>query len=699
MRMLGLLITLLVPTGLWAQGAATLVADQVTLNDQEQLIASGNVEVLYEGNRLTATQILYDRTSDQLIITGPIVIRAADGTVLLADRGEMDPQLENGILQGARIVLDQQLQLAANQIDRREGRYSQLYKTVVTSCKVCGDQAPLWDIRAERVVHDTTERQLYFTNATFRVRGVPLLWLPRMRLPDPSLDRATGFLIPEQRNTTQLEFGIKIPYFITLGDYRDITLTPYLSSETTTLEVIYRQNFVAGSFTAEGAISDDTLEDENRSYIFAEGTFDLGNDVQLNFDIEAVSDPAYLVDYGYSDKDRLDSEISLLRVTDSTLTQTRLTYYQTLRDDESNASLPPIVADARYEARVRPGFGGTLTFESSLDMAYRYSDVDGDAGRDVIRGGVRGGWERDWVLSGGFVGQVEAGLSTDIYDVADDSSFPETDLRVVPQVGGTLRWPLGRQGSNGTSHLIEPTVSLSWTDSYGNTPPNEDSTRSELDQGNLFDLSRFTGEDAVETGGQAAIGVSWTRLGASGMDTTLSFGRVYRDNAQPDFTVSSGLEERKSDWLIGAQVMVAGGFLFDARGLFDETSDVNRADARIAWQNEDITLSAAYIWQDDDVTEDRDDVISEWTLDGTFQLTDAWAVSLDARYDVAADRPVRGGIGIEWQNECVTIDVSASRRYTSSSTVDPTTTYGLSGSITGFSAGRASAGLAAGCRN
>lgn len=699
MRFLTLFLALLLPTGLLAQGAATLVADQVTLNDQEQLIASGNVEVLYEGNRLAATQILYDRASDQLIITGPIVIRTADGTVLLADRGELDPQLENGILLGARIVLDQQLQLAANQIDRRDGRYSQLYKTVVTSCQVCGDQAPLWDIRAERVVHDTTERQLYFTNATFRVRGVPLLWLPRMRLPDPSLERANGFLIPRPRNTTQLGLGLKLPYFITLGDYADVTVTPYVSSETRTLELSYRQNFVTGSISAEGAVSDDTLEDQNRSYIFAEGQFDVGRDFQLRFDIEAVSDPAYLVEYGYSDKDRLDSEISLLRVTDTTLTQTRLTYYQTLRDDESNASLPPIVADARYEARVRPGFGGTLTFESSIDAAYRYSDVDGDAGRDVIRAGARGGWERDWVLPAGFVGRVEAGLRTDIYDVADDSNFPQTDLRVVPQLGGTLRWPLGRRGSNGTAHLIEPTVFLSWADSYGNTPPNEDSTRSELDQGNLFDLSRFTGEDAVETGSQAALGVSWTRLGTAGMNTVLSFGRVYRMDNQPDFTVSSGLEETRSDWLVGGQIAAPGGFLLDARGLFDDTAGVNRADARIAWQNEDITFAAAYIWQDEDLTEDRPDTISEWTLDGTFQLTDAWAVSLDARYDVAADRPVKGGIGIEWQNECVSIDVSVSRRYTSSSTVDPVTTYGLNGSITGFSAGRASAGLAAGCRN
>jgi len=118
--------------------------------------------------------------------------------------------------------LDQQLQLAAHQINRAEGRYSQLYKVAVTSCHVCDDRPPLWSIRAERVVHDTEERQLYFTNATLRLRDTPIFWLPRMRLPDPSLTRATGFLIPSLRTTDQLGTGLKTPYFIRLGDHRDV---------------------------------------------------------------------------------------------------------------------------------------------------------------------------------------------------------------------------------------------------------------------------------------------------------------------------------------------------------------------------------------------------------------------------------------------------------------------------------------------
>ena len=698
MRGFVILLMLWLPAAVKAQGAAALLADNVTLNGESQLVATGNVEVLFDGSRMTASQIVFDQPSDTLRIVGPIFIQAADGTLMTADRATLDPRLENGILQGARIVLDQQLLLVANQIDRREGRYSQLYKTSATSCRVCG-KPPLWEIRAERVVHDQQERQLYFSNATFRVRGVPIIWLPRIRLPDPTLERATGLLIPQQRNTTQLGFGIKLPYFITLGDSRDLTVTPYLAQETSTLELRYRQAFVNGDITVEGAVSDDTLIPQTRSYLFADGRFDLRNDYQLIFDIETTSDPAYLLDYGYSDKDRLDSAVQLLRVTDGALYDARLTYYQTLRDDEANASLPPIIADLTYQSSLEPAFGGILRYGTSFDLAYRYSDVDGDAGRDVSRAGAQGSWEKSWMLPFGAVADAQAALRTDVYFVGDDIAYEQEDLRVVPSAGVTLRWPLARANAGGASQLLEPTISLSWADSYGGTPPNEDSLRTELDRANLFAISRYAGEDRVESGAQVAAGITWSRFGAGGVSSMLSFGRILRDQAQEGFTATSGLDGRQSDWLLAGQITAPGGFLFDARSLWDAGQSLTVADSRIAWQNDWVSLGTNYIWLGPDADEGRSGTTSEWTLDAALSLNDVWTFEFDGRYDVAADQATRAGVGLQWKNECVTIDVSASRRFTSSTTVEPTTTFGISGTIGGFSTGRAAGGIATGCKN
>lgn len=699
MRALVLIFLLWFPQSSLAQGAATLVADGVRLNGQDQLIATGNVEVIFEGSRLTASEILYDRPSDTLQIKGPIFIRASDGTILTADTATLDPRLENGILQGARIVLDQQLQLVAAQIDRQQGRYSQLYKTSATSCRVCGNRPPLWEIRAERVIHDTEEQQLYFENATFRIRNVPVFWLPRMRLPDPSLSRSTGFLVPEQRNTTQLGSGIKVPYFITLGDSRDLTVTPYVSAETKTLELTYRQALTNGAISITGAVSDDTLTDDNRGYLFAEGDFDLSDGFQLAFDFETSSDPAYLLDYDYSGKDRLDSAVSLVRARPTDLFQSRLTYYESLREDENDTSLPPFIVELGYEAQLTPAIGGTLDYRASLDAAYRTNNTDGDEGRDVTRAGVAANWQNTWISSNGIVAEAALGAQVDLYLIDDDVAYETSDVRFVPDGSVTLRWPLASYNATGTTDVLEPTLYVGWAETFGAVPPNEDSTRSELDRANLFTVSRFAGEDAIQTGPQIAAGLTWTRFGVSGATSTLTFGRVIKQETNKDFTLSSGLDDTQSDWLLSGQVTTPDGFLFDARSLWADDGGLTVADSRIAWRNDRIGLAANYQWQTPDAAEGRPERISEWTLDGAFDVSKSWTLLADGRYDLAADRPVSAGLGVEWRNECVSIDVSVSRRYTSSSTVDPTTTFGLSGSIGGFSTGRAAGGIATGCGN
>ncbi len=692
-----LALFLLIPTFAASQGAATLVADNVVIAGQNQLIASGNIEVFYDGTRLSAAQITYNQTGDQLTITGPIVIKTSDGTIFTATAATLDPKLENGILRGARLVLNEQLQLAATQIDRSEGRYSQLYKVAVTSCQVCGNQAPLWEIRAEKIIHDEEAQQLYFTNTQFLIRGVPVMWLPKVRLPDPTLDRATGLLIPTFRTTDQLKTGFKLPYFIKLGDSRDLTLTPYLSSQTTTLEARYRQAFRNGEIEINAAASRDAIVNGNRSYVFASGTFDLARDYTLTFDAQSTSDDGYLLDYGYSEQDRLESSITLQRVSENALNQANLTYYQTLRDDEDNGSLPPIIGSFSYETRQSLAAGGTLTYTASGDMLYRPNDTVGNAGRDMSRIGAQVQWSRDWISTSGIVATAHAAVRSDYFSVQDGAASDDEGLRTTPSMGITFRYPLAATYGSGTQHLVEPTLALMWSNSYGITPTNEDSTRTELDQANLFSITHFAGDDAIETGFRAAAGVSWTRLGAKGAASTLTFGRLLRDTDSGDFNASSGLDGTSSDWLLAGQYTAPNGFHLEARTLFDDDASVTRAASRLGWDSDWIAMNAAYIWQAADATESRPDAVSEWTLDTTLMLTPTWSVSLDTRYDIANDRPATAGIGAIYTNECVVVDLSVSRRYTSSTTVEPSTSYGLSVTLNGFSAAGSNAGPQASC--
>jgi len=706
---LALWFGLLAPAGgLQAQELAMLTADRVTLAGDNTLIADGAVEVLYMGRRLRASRITYDATTDRLLIEGPIVLSDETGNFILASQADLAADLSEGVLTSARLVLNQQLQLAAAQMLRVGGRYTQLSDTVASSCQVCAaNPVPLWEIRARRVVHDQLAQQLYFDQAQLRVAGVPVFYLPHLRMPDPTLDRATGFLRPSLRTTSGLGSGVKLPYFIVMGPSRDLTLTPYVTTKGgRTLEARYRQAFPTGTVEVNGALSyDDLLPGKARGHLLASGGFDLPRGFDLSFHLETVSDPAYLLDYGISQKDRLDSRIEVSRARRNEYIAGRLIEFQSIRAGEDNATLPSLVGDMTFHRRFSGGpLGGEAGLQLQTHSHYRSStdplDTNGDGvadGRDLGRVSLRLDWRRNFVLPGGVLGSVQAQTAGDIYTIHQDAIYQGTTTRFDGAAAVELRWPWVATGRGGASHVIEPVVQLVASPKSSAALPNEDSALVEFDEGNLFSLNRFAGSDAYESGARANLGVSWTRYDPQGWTLGVTLGRVLRADDLGQFGPASGLDGRHSDWLAAAQLMLSDRFVMTNRLLFNDFLNLTKAELRMDLNHTRFGLGSSYVWMIADATENRPIDTSEIYLDTRFGLTPNWTAKTTARYDLVAARASDAGLGLEFRNECLTVDLSLSRRFTSSTSVEPTTDFGLAVSLLGFGSGTA-AGPARTCR-
>lgn len=681
-------------------GIAFLVADNVVVTDDGRLIADGNVEALYDGTRLWAERIVYDQENDTLEIEGPIRIDDGNGIVVLADDASLDSGLENGLLTGARLVLDQQLQLAAVQIARAEGRYSQLSKTTVTSCQVCGKNAvPLWSIRARRAIHDQEERQLYFDGAQFRVLDIPVMYLPRLRLPDPTLERARGFLFPSMRSTTELGTGVKVPYFLPLGDHADLTITPYISEETRTVELRFRRAFHNGDIEFNGAVTSDTLRPDGlRGYVFGEGKFDLPRDYVLKFDIELTSDEAYLSEYDYSGKDRLDSAISVTRAKRHEYFDASLINYNSLRDDELNARQPTIIPDISYERRYQldGSVGGELRMALNAHSYLRYSDED-ILGRDVTRATAEVTWLDRWTTTGGLQIGARAGLAVDQFWTEDDSSSDPSATSLTPSAALELRYPLLRSTSWGARQLLEPVAQIGWSGGSNPSVANDESLRQELDEGNLLDLSRFPAPDRRERGASVVTGLRFLHDDPRGWEAGLAVGRVFREIAHPDFTKSSGLNEAMSDWLVSAHFRHEDGLYLMGRTIVDDRGEVSKSEARGSWNNDLLDLGASFLILPSDEDEGRSERAAEWSFDGSYRLSRHWTASGDLRYDMADGRAVKAGLGMAYRNECIEANFSATRRFANSSNLDPSTSFGLTVTLKGFSTGGDAGGYSRTC--
>ncbi len=685
---------------------ATLLADQVTLSADDRLTASGGVVIWYQGARLVASRVIYDRASGSAVIEGPIHLTQPDQrgtqneTILIADSAQLDPNLQDGILRGARLVLARELQLAAREMRREDGgRLTTMENVVASSCQICAsDPVPLWEIRARRITHDAQARMLHFDQPQLRAFGLPVASLPWLSAPDPTVERMTGFLRPQFRTTSGLGFGIKLPYFVTLGDHADITLTPYVAaSRTATLEMRYRQAFSNGVMELNGAVSRDDIEPgQTRAYLFGAARFELPRGYMLGLQLQMAKDRAYLLDYDITDADRLWSGITLDRVARDRMLTARIGNYESLRDDEPDDITPSIVADALWQRRWQPQrLGGLASIEWSLH-AHRRSSGQDILGRDMARGSVSLDWQRSEILPMGVVGKVETQLNADFYRINQDSRYDDWVARVDPVLAAELRWPFARH-ADGVTQIIEPVAQIVWSPERDpeDEVPNEDSRLIEFDEGNLFSLDRFPGWDARESGFRANLGMGWTRIDPAGWSIGLTAGRVFRADADPAFAFTGPQGKKSSDWLLSANYQGSNGLAVVNRALFDDSFSISRNELRLGWLKPGLQLSAGYLWLDSDPREDRLEDVSELTTTAGWQMADGWWATAETRYDFTADRAQKAELGLEYRNECITVEMSVERRFTSTDTLRADTSFDLGIRLGGFGKQQAGPGTVA----
>ncbi len=677
------------PAGLLGQDMpATLLADSVSYDAQtETLTATGDVEVLYDGRLLRARALTYDAREEVIRAQGPITLTDGHGNVVIADEAELDADLRNGLIRGARLMIDDQLQLAATEVRRSQDRYSTLHRVVASSCTVCaGDSAPTWAVRATRVTQDEVTQRIYFDNATFEVMGFPVAWLPWLSVPDPRSTRASGFLTPEFRRSDIYGTGFRLPYYHVIGPSADATITPFLTTKGSVLvEGEYRRRFSRGGFDLWGVLAiNDGLGGHGRGAFATVGAFALERGFIADFDINIASDRSFLQQFDYSDADRLTSFASVHRTLAEEYVGFGALGFQSMRDDEPNDTVPLILPEFLYRrSTALPGGQGRVGMElEALGVTRR-------VGSDMLRMGGSVDWKGDWILPRGVLASATAVTNLDMYQVRDNPDVPDGELltRVVPIAAAEMRWPLVRYGGR-AAHVVEPIAQVVYSHAFGDTDmPNEDSRLPEFDETNLFSLNRFPGRDRYETGLRANLGMGYTRYDPAGWSLGFTIGRVVRADPEDDFSDGSGLAGRWSDYVAGVSVDTVAGLRVSNRALFDNDFTFRRNELGLRYETGRADFAATYTYfaQDDsnpvlgDVPE-----TNELFLEGRYRALPNWELRGLWRYDIKASESLRAGAGITYGNDCTEFDLSISRRFTSSDNVPPSTSIGFNVRLAGF---------------
>lgn len=657
-----------------------LVANSVTYDTNTgKVTADGAVEVYYGNRTLTADRLVYDSRTDRLEASGNIILRDPSGATVYADIAELDSQLRDGIVRGARgVIAGGTARLSAVEARRFDGRFNALSRAVYSPCDVCEeDPTPLWRIRARRIIHDEEERIIHYEDATFDVLGVPVAWLPYFQHPDPTVRRATGFLAPDFFSSTNYGYGVRIPFYVVIDDQSDFTFTPFLTTEEIPIGIAeYRRVFESGALSIAGsvAVSDFTGETELHGHIDTQGLFAITDDFNAGWDITTTSDDAYLRFFDFSDEDRLTSELFVESYSENAFLDVAAVRFQSLRDSEPAGQIPVVlpVFEARYEIE-DPLLGGRFGLTTAGASLIRNS------GRDTSRLSFGADWERTTVTSFGMELRAFASARLDLFRTIDDPAFTE-DLvaRFAPQGGLEARYPFIYTQEAGPTHILVP-IAQFVVAPYGTNDagiPNEDSLVVEFDETNLFDDSRFPGFDAIEEGPRINLGLRYELIGdAYSLDAAL--GRVIRFDTAPEFSSGTGLTGLRSDYVGAVNLSIGEHLSLRTRVRLDDGLSVSRGEvfANVSWGPATIDLGYLYLEADPVIGAPADR--QEVSLGMKFALTDNWSIGGYAQRDLELDEFVLTSATLSYQNECCEIDLSVRRRFTDSEDVPASTSVGV----------------------
>src|SRR3954465_14688768 len=98
----------------------------------------------------------------------------------------------DGFVDSLRVDTEDATRMAATRADRTTGNYpvcETALRPAAAPCKDAPKKPPLWQVKGARIIHDQTDKMLYFENAQLEFFGVPMAYLPYFSTPDPTVKR------------------------------------------------------------------------------------------------------------------------------------------------------------------------------------------------------------------------------------------------------------------------------------------------------------------------------------------------------------------------------------------------------------------------------------------------------------------------------------------------------------------------------
>jgi len=271
-----------------------LTADTLSYDEDTGVaVAEGNVELELGARTMRADRIRYDSATGEADLSGKVRYKDADEEFAF-DRITINLDSETGVLYNGTIRISSSNYLISSTRIEKTGKSSFLIeKGMLTTCPC--DPEPDWkfEVRRARV---TLDRYAVGKDITFRIRGVPVLWLPWAAFP-VKMTRQSGLLLPNFSSNRSRGYTLHVPYYHVINRWSDATFTiDAMSRRGFRPEAEYRfllNPESEGTFHA--TMFRDRVDRRSRGRYYGENVYRSGA-VTANASLEIPTDSRYYLD-------------------------------------------------------------------------------------------------------------------------------------------------------------------------------------------------------------------------------------------------------------------------------------------------------------------------------------------------------------------------------------------------------------------
>ncbi len=661
-----------------------IYADDISYDQDENLIARGKAKVLYQDKIITSELIIYSKKTGDITLPLEFKLKDERNNYYVGSDGFFKNSLDYGSINNVKILLNDGSRIVGKKA-KREKNNDIITKGVYSPCnskiKIANFLCPIWQLESEKMLHDYDNLFLYQKHSKMRLINLPIFYIPYVVTPSPlRKERKSGFLSPNINLfffDTKLSQSTSLPYYFNISEDKELTFTPYINYGGG-IDSSQRFNFDYNQLVSGGQLSskltlDTTFENQNSDKWLKESSIinvykqNINEKFKLNFSSALQTSKNYIQqtdpndDLSYSSflESSLDiNGYNLNKLDDQILIN--LSAYQSNQNNEDNKKIPTILPYVSY-------FTGTDYYKDiNYNNLIEFYNIFRDTSNEVHAKTQRKLSSKFSINKNFIKYSSEINYYAEVYNqyfnvedkIINERSRSTNYFRTFPILGIDFRTPF-KLKNNFKNLIYTPTLSfiVSPGISNSNKLSNEDSSVNSFDIDNISSLNRYTGNDKLDNSKRVNL-----EFNVQNDNLDASLFQTYEFTENSNFHYSQGNEHNLAD-LLGNISYKLGSLNTGYNFRFDTHNDfMKKQNIDLNYEKKFGTLELQYLDQksktDEIIVSDKETM--NYKL-ASKKINKYSELSYFGLYDLKNEINKESGISYSYFDECFGVNVDFKR--------------------------------------